>query len=111
MTSEFPQNKKKWAEGAREDLLRPHIKGYRKALKGGWRTERDYLQNVIDKYHARISWRLLDHEEPELPLPDYDPLKRASLEELTEQERAERKVRIKQLSTRIRRWLKLHARR
>ncbi|KAJ7457582.1 hypothetical protein B0H11DRAFT_1738353, partial [Mycena galericulata] len=110
MSSDLPQIKKKWAEGAREALLRPHIEPYADTHNKGWRAERDYLWKVINEYHARISWRLLDHEEPELPLPDYDPLRPAPLEELTHQERAERKARMVQLNTRIRRWLKYRAR-
>ncbi|KAJ7509961.1 hypothetical protein B0H11DRAFT_1900378 [Mycena galericulata] len=94
----MPKYKKIWAEGAREDLLRPHIEAYANAIRQGWRSERDYLQKVTAEYHARISWRLLDHEEPELPLPDYDPLKPAPLEDFTHEERAARRARIEQLN-------------
>jgi hypothetical protein len=65
-------NLKMWAEGAREGILGPHIPGYTDTLERG--------------YHARISWRLGDKEEPELPLPDYDKFVPQETEELDEEE-------------------------
>jgi len=64
---------KNWAEGARFTILEAHIEGFADARIRGWKAERAYLNKVCDEYHARISWRLLDHEEPPLPLPPYDP--------------------------------------
>ncbi|KAJ7795428.1 hypothetical protein B0H14DRAFT_2620965 [Mycena olivaceomarginata] len=55
-----------WAEGAREDILRPHLDGYSRARDVGWVAEREYLQKVCNEFHARVSWRLPDHEEPVL---------------------------------------------
>jgi hypothetical protein len=81
-------NNKLWAEGAWEDVLRPHIEAYPDALERGWRAEQDLLK-VTNEFHTRISWRLVDHEEPELPLLEYDPLVPQSVEVLTEEERAE----------------------
>ncbi|KAJ7178663.1 hypothetical protein C8R43DRAFT_1118035 [Mycena crocata] len=104
------RSNKLWAEGARESVLRPHIERYADALERGWTAERDYLQKVCNEYHVRISWRLADHEEPELPLPTYDPLARAVAEELTKEERVERHARWEVLNERIRRWLKYCAR-
>jgi hypothetical protein len=66
------RNLKMWAEGARELLLKLHIPVYTDALEWGWQAERDYIQEVCNEYHARISWRLADNEEPELPLAEYD---------------------------------------
>ncbi|KAJ7459121.1 hypothetical protein B0H11DRAFT_2242691 [Mycena galericulata] len=102
--------KKIWAEGAREDLMRPYVAAYAEALGKGWRAKQDCLQMVYQEYHARISWRLQDHEEPELPLPEYNPDVAVFVEALSEEERAARKERIAELNTRIRRWLDHHAR-
>ncbi|KAJ6509357.1 hypothetical protein C8R47DRAFT_1208541 [Mycena vitilis] len=101
---------KMWAEGAREDVLRPHIEAYTDALERGWRAERDYIQKVCNEYHAQISWRLADHEEPELPLPAYDPLAPPVVEQLTAEEERVRHERLQTLNKRIQRWLKYRAR-
>jgi hypothetical protein len=80
------RNLKMWAEGARESILKPHIPGYTDALECGWQAERDYIQEVCNEYHARISWWLDDKEEPELPLPEYDRFAIPQAEELDEEE-------------------------
>jgi hypothetical protein len=97
-SKELRKSNKMWAEGAREDLLRPHIEPYADALERGWRAERDYLQKVCNEYHARIFWRLADTDEPELPLPDYDPFAPPVVEALTDEERAARHDRIEELN-------------
>lgn len=96
---ELRRNNKLWVEGAREDLLRPHIPAYADALSRGWRAERDYMQKVCNEYHARISWHLKDHEEPKLPLPSYDPLAPPVKETLSDEEREERHARHQELET------------
>ncbi|KAJ7858144.1 hypothetical protein B0H14DRAFT_3636093 [Mycena olivaceomarginata] len=109
-SKELRKNNKMWAEGAREELLKPHVGPYADALAKGWRSERDYLQKVCNEYNAKISWRLKDNEEPELPLPAYDPLAAPVEETVTEEERQERHARHEELEKRIRRWLKYRAR-
>ncbi|KAJ7026093.1 hypothetical protein C8F04DRAFT_1268565 [Mycena alexandri] len=105
------KNLRLWAEGARESILKPHLEPYADALDRNWRSERDYLQSVCNEFHARISWRLEDHEEPELPLPEYDPKKVVVEEELDDAEEAQKSARIVLLDKRIRRWLKYRVRR
>ena len=83
------RNLKLWAEGARETILKPHIPAYTDALERGWRAERDYLREVCQEFHARISWRLADDEEPDLPLPAYDRFAIPVVEELSEEVRRE----------------------
>ncbi|KAJ7102960.1 hypothetical protein C8R43DRAFT_963850 [Mycena crocata] len=104
-----------WAEGAREQILTPHIESYADALERGWRAERDYLQSVCNEFHARISWRLKDHEEPELPLPEYSAEEMLDDtdegEEMDDDEQVTKRERINGLNLRIRRWLKYRARR
>jgi hypothetical protein len=80
------RNLKMWADGARESVLKPHIEPYADALERGWRAERDYLREVCNEFHARIPWRLSDHEEPELPLVEYDKFAKHAEEELDEEE-------------------------
>ncbi|KAJ7116234.1 hypothetical protein C8R43DRAFT_1137910 [Mycena crocata] len=105
------RNMRLWAEGARETVLKPHIEAYADAMELGWRQERDTFQRIANEFHARISWRLADHEEPELPLPDFDPDAPLDDEMLSEAEEAERSDRIDLLDKRLRRWLKYRVRR
>ncbi|KAK6967168.1 hypothetical protein R3P38DRAFT_3244642 [Favolaschia claudopus] len=103
------RNLRLWAEGARETILQPHLAGYMDALERGWRAERDYVRDVCNEFHARISWRLGDDEEPEEPLPEYDPLSPPEAEELDEEELGAKRTRIETLNARINRWLKYRA--
>ncbi|KAJ7613329.1 hypothetical protein DFH06DRAFT_1146985, partial [Mycena polygramma] len=86
-----------WAEGARETILDPHLAPYTDALERGWRAEREYLRAICNEFHARIPWRLGDHEEPELPLPAYDPKKPQPPETLDDEEAKRKRARIKVL--------------
>jgi hypothetical protein len=94
VAKEKRMNLRLWAEGARETVLTPHIEAYTDALECSWRDERDYVQNVCKEFHARISWRLQDHEEPDLPLPDYDPRAVVASEPLDEEETQRKRDRI-----------------
>lgn len=77
-------NLKLWAEGARKQILAPHIEPYVDALAQSCVAERAYLKRVQNEYHQSIgNWRLPDDEEPALPLPDYDPKLLAPVEELS----------------------------
>ncbi|KAJ7807047.1 hypothetical protein B0H13DRAFT_2386674 [Mycena leptocephala] len=111
VAKEKRRNLRLWADGVRESVLSPHIAPYTDALDRNWRDERDYLQSVCNEFHARISWRLEDHEEPELPLPEYNPRAPAPVEELDEEETRTKRARVDLLNARIRRWLKYRARR
>ncbi|KAJ7826750.1 hypothetical protein B0H13DRAFT_1918020 [Mycena leptocephala] len=102
---EHRQNLRLWAEGPREDILTPHIAPYADALDRSWRDEREYLQSVCNEFHQRISWRLADHEQPEIPLAAYNPDSDDS-EELDDEEMKEKRTRITLLNARIRHWLK-----
>ncbi|KAJ7170431.1 hypothetical protein C8R43DRAFT_944944 [Mycena crocata] len=66
------ENLRLWAEGARGTILQPHIDGYMAALDQGWRQERTYVKKVCLEFHARVSWRTQDHEEPVLD-ENWDP--------------------------------------
>ncbi|KAK7053866.1 hypothetical protein R3P38DRAFT_2369119, partial [Favolaschia claudopus] len=103
------RNLKMWAEGARESILRPHLPAYMDALERGWRAERDFVREVCNEFHARISWRVADDEEPDEPLPEYDPLATAEVEELDDDETEAKRTRIETLNARINRWLKYRA--
>ncbi|KAJ7816803.1 hypothetical protein B0H13DRAFT_2380168 [Mycena leptocephala] len=89
------RSNKLWADGAREQVMRPHIEAYADALQRGWRAERDYLQKT------RTS--LSSHYRPTIPSPP-------AVEELTQEEKEARHARIEELNIRIRRWLKYRVR-
>ncbi|KAJ7707992.1 hypothetical protein B0H16DRAFT_1481453 [Mycena metata] len=91
------KNLRLWAEGKREKVLVPHIEEYTNALERGWRDERDCLQKICNEFHAKIDWRLQDHEEPDV-LPDYDPLAPVPAEDLGEAEKNNKRKRIELLT-------------
>lgn len=66
------RNLRLWAEGARETVLLPHVEAYGEAMERGWIKEREYLQRVCREYHARLDWRLADHDDPG-ELAPFDP--------------------------------------
>ncbi|KAJ7138679.1 hypothetical protein C8R43DRAFT_1131860 [Mycena crocata] len=120
------RNLKLWAEGAREEILKPHIAAYTDALERGWRAERDYLQLVCNEYHARVPWRMEDWEEPDLST-EYDPCAVPTREDLPPEDLVKKRVRIDTMNAtlyyfsssslvapppqRIARWLKYRAHR
>jgi hypothetical protein len=83
----------------RETVLEPHIESYGDALERSWRAEREALQAICNEFHAKFSWRLQDHEEPDLPLPEYDPLRLQPEEEtLMDEEEVAKRTRIELLN-------------
>ncbi|KAJ7017740.1 hypothetical protein C8F04DRAFT_1278922 [Mycena alexandri] len=111
IAKEHRKNLRLWAEGIRDSILRPHIPRYGDALERGWRAERECLQDICNKFHTKISWKLQDHEEPELPLAEYDPLAPAEEEDDDDDEAIAKRERIEMLNKRIRNWLKYRVRR
>ncbi|KAJ7126587.1 hypothetical protein C8R43DRAFT_958075 [Mycena crocata] len=108
---EHRRNLRFWAEGAREDILMKHFPAYADAVENRrWRDERAALETIVNEFHARISWRLADHEEPELPLPEYDPLAPVMKENLSPEDTEAKRLRIEVLNKRIRRWLQYRVR-
>ncbi|KAJ7433177.1 hypothetical protein B0H11DRAFT_1939761 [Mycena galericulata] len=107
---ESRQNLRLWAEGNREVILGPHIEPYGEAMEQGWIEERKYLQRVLKEYHARVDWRLKDHEEP--MLGEFDP--EAPLpapETLPPGEEQQKQAALAVLDVRIRAWLKYRVKR
>ncbi|KAJ7719395.1 hypothetical protein B0H16DRAFT_1474976 [Mycena metata] len=102
---------KAWAKGAQEEVLKPFIPEYSDALDRGWREERDVLETICNKYHALFSWRLKDHEEPPLPLLEYDPFALPTVEDLSDEETVQKRERVEVLNARIQRWLKYRSER
>jgi hypothetical protein len=93
---ESRKNLRLWAEGARETILAPHFDDYAKALDQGWQHERKYLRKVCREFHARVNWRVQDHEEPELG--EWDPSAPVVAETLTDEEEKARGRRVKELN-------------
>jgi hypothetical protein len=90
---------KGWAEGAREDILLPHIASYLDAAAKGPRSAADYLQLVHNEYHAKVHWTVADHEEPTRPLPPFDPLAPLESEDLlTDDEKKAKYAHISELN-------------
>ncbi|KAJ7173540.1 hypothetical protein C8R46DRAFT_1215472 [Mycena filopes] len=111
ISKQYRRNLRLWAEGVREEVLKPHLESYADALDRNWRAERDALQAICNEFYERIGWRLADHEEPELPLPPYDPKKVPEKETLDDDEEDKKRARLALLKQRIRRWLKYRVRR
>jgi hypothetical protein len=93
---ESRKNLRLWAEGARETILIPHIDSYATALTLGWRQERKYWNGVCKEFHARVSWRTQDHEEPELG--EWDPNTMLPSETLSSEEETQKRERVKELN-------------
>ncbi|KAJ7576080.1 hypothetical protein C8J56DRAFT_900301 [Mycena floridula] len=73
---------KNWAEGIREEMiLKPWLPVVTDAM--------------LREYHTRIPWTLEDHEEPTLPLPDFDPNAAPAEQTLSPEELAKKQKRIK----------------
>jgi hypothetical protein len=86
-----------WAEGGREEILAPHLDDYARAADLGWREERGYLQQVFNEFHARVDWKLQDHEEPIL-LP-FDPDAVRIKPVLDPQEEVAKRTRLEELNS------------
>ncbi|KAJ7139006.1 hypothetical protein C8R44DRAFT_867180 [Mycena epipterygia] len=111
MSKEKRKTLRLWADGTRETILIDKIETYADALERGWRAKRESLQAICNKFHAKVSWQLEDHEEPALPFPDFDPLALVPEETLPEEEEVAKRTRIDLLNACICRWLKYRARR
>ncbi|KAJ7479910.1 hypothetical protein FB451DRAFT_1395473 [Mycena latifolia] len=111
MLKQNRRNLRLWAEGAREEVLTPHLDAFQQARDLGWVAERAYLQTVCNEFHARVDWCLADHEEP--VLKPYDPNAKLADEALTEEEEVAQRARQTEINARIRRWFlyRLHRRR
>ncbi|KAJ7713595.1 hypothetical protein B0H14DRAFT_2644752 [Mycena olivaceomarginata] len=110
VAKEDRQNNRLWADGAREKILKPHIPGYTEAMDQGWAAERRYWKKVCNEYHARVSWRLADHEEPD-DIGSWGPGDALPVETLSTEEEAQKRGRVKILNLRIRRWFKYRIKR
>lgn len=95
---ESRKNLRLWAEGIREEILTPHIESYGDALERGWRAERDCLRGICNEFHAKVQWRLQDHEEPDLLLTEYDPLAAEPDEDLSEEDEVAKRKRVEALN-------------
>ncbi|KAF8216974.1 hypothetical protein K438DRAFT_1953855 [Mycena galopus ATCC 62051] len=93
------KNLRLWAEGVRKEILELHLDAYSKALDKGWVQEH---------------WRTADHEEPILrPFDPSAPITVVfrSIQELTDEEEADRGACIEELNKRIHHWFIYHIRR
>ncbi|KAJ8469907.1 hypothetical protein ONZ45_g16732 [Pleurotus djamor] len=101
------RNAKMWAEGYREDVvLGPKVKDFIVAYDQGRSAEAQFLRAVFHEYHARIDWRLADHEDPPLPEKEYNPEEEQEEEELSDASEQRRGEHYLKTNRRIRRWFK-----
>jgi hypothetical protein len=91
------KNLRLWAEGNREVVLNPYMADYAAAMDRGTAAERKLWKKICREYHARIPWRLRDHEEPVL-LP-WDPEAPIAQENLPAEEESCRLARIEELNS------------
>ncbi|KAJ8473470.1 hypothetical protein ONZ45_g16283 [Pleurotus djamor] len=100
------RNAKMWAQGFREDkILGPNLAGFIAAHGRGRLPEEKFLRDIYHEYHARVNWRLADHEDPVLPEEKYDP-ENVIEEELSEDSEQRRGQHYLKTNRRIRRWFK-----
>ncbi|TRM64738.1 hypothetical protein BD626DRAFT_399710, partial [Schizophyllum amplum] len=103
-------NKKNWADGVRETILRSYLARYADALaKGAWDQVQNVTREACFEYHAQIPWTMPDWEEPSMPLPDYDPKNPPVWPILSEDEEKERSDILTERNAAIQRWLHYRA--
>lgn len=90
------RNLRLWADGARETILAPHLENFAAARTKGSHDEKAYLQIVCNEFHARVDWRLEDHQEPELTAWTADTI--ITKETLPEEEEKRKRARIEELN-------------
>jgi hypothetical protein len=90
------RNLRLWADGARETILVPHLENFAAACTKGSHDKKAYLQIVCNEFHARVDWRLEDHQEPELTAWTADTI--ITKETLPEEEEKRKRARIEELN-------------
>jgi hypothetical protein len=90
------RNLRLWADGARETILTPHLDGFTAARTKGSRAEKAYLQTICNEFHARVDWRLADHEEPVLTPWTAETI--ITKETLSDEEEKQKRARIELLN-------------
>ncbi|KAJ7586188.1 hypothetical protein C8J56DRAFT_1052558 [Mycena floridula] len=71
------------------------------AMAQGWQAQDQVLRACTNEYHAKVSWRLQDHEEPSLPLPAYDPKNLPAEEDLSDADLVLKWERVTLLNQRV----------
>ncbi|KAJ7236968.1 hypothetical protein C8J57DRAFT_1529762 [Mycena rebaudengoi] len=73
------------------------------------RAERICFKHICSEYHGLVSWRLKDHEEPQMPFPMFNPNARIEPEELVADAAQRKSDRVEVPNSCIRHWLKYRA--
>jgi hypothetical protein len=76
--------------------LAPHLDNFSAAQTKGSHEEKAYLQKVCNEFHARVDWRLGDHEEPKLTVWTADTI--IAKETLPDDEEKRKRARINELN-------------
>ncbi|KAJ7058849.1 hypothetical protein C8F01DRAFT_1085343 [Mycena amicta] len=99
------RNRQCWAEGRREEeILKPRQDEFKAAKLAGKAALKTFFKSVQNEFIFKIGWRLEDWEEPEGPLPEYDPTDPPVMEELTEEDKALKDARIELLCVSVKNW-------
>ncbi|KAJ7059304.1 hypothetical protein C8F01DRAFT_1085129 [Mycena amicta] len=99
------RNRRCWAEGRREEeILKPQQDAFRVAKLSGKAALKTFFKLVQNEFIFKIGWRLEDWEEPEGPLPDYDPTAPPVIEELSDEDEALKDARIELLCVSVKNW-------
>ncbi|KAL1698751.1 hypothetical protein EV121DRAFT_296853 [Schizophyllum commune] len=105
------KNRKNWAEGVRAEILSQYIARYTDVVaEGGWSKGQEVIREVCAEYHAKIPWQLPDHDEPDLPLPEYNPKNPPVQLHLSDEEEAARSAALTEKNAAIHRWIHWRAR-
>ncbi|KIY62185.1 hypothetical protein CYLTODRAFT_427095 [Cylindrobasidium torrendii FP15055 ss-10] len=113
-TQKKPKEQRKsrrgWAEGKREEVLQPFLAKFTQAISGckSQTAVEEVLREVYSVFFFHFPWNKPDDWEPE-ELEEYDPDVIMEPEDLSAEEQEEKRARIKEKKSAIRRWLRHRA--
>ncbi|KAI4517041.1 hypothetical protein K525DRAFT_211793, partial [Schizophyllum commune Loenen D] len=98
-------SRKNWAEGVRKEILQKYVPLYVDALAQSWEAAQAVIHAACAEYHALFPWWLSDDDDPEEPLPNYDPKNPPVLPQLSPDEEKIRSAILTQRNAAIHRWI------
>ncbi|KAI5900598.1 uncharacterized protein SCHCODRAFT_01030056 [Schizophyllum commune H4-8] len=98
-------SRKNWAEGVRKEILQKYVPLYVDALAQSWEAAQAVIHAACAEYHALFPWWLSDDDDPDEPLPDYDPKNPPVMPPLSAEEEKTRSAILTQRNAAIHRWI------